>query len=90
MTDASEGTGSIRVWLVEREFTDKGLVTLTYATPDGERKLVEQRASNRLRDVTAAKDATPDQLGPTEDDERDRYSTEVDRMVDRHDPDDTV
>ncbi|PSP79023.1 hypothetical protein BRC81_06000 [Halobacteriales archaeon QS_1_68_20] len=81
---------TIRCWLVEREYTDKGLVTLVYATTGGDRKLVEQRAANRLRDVTAARDVEPDRLEPTEDDERERYASEAQRMADRHDPDETV
>lgn len=80
-----------RVWLVEREFTDKGLVTLIYATADGERNLVEQRAANQLEDVTAATDVDPDRLVPTEDaTERERYADEAARMADRHEPDERV
>lgn len=81
----------VRAWLVEREFTDKGLVTLVYATADGERKLVEQRAANQLEDVTAATDVDPDRLAPTEDAaERERFADEAARMADRHDPDERV
>lgn len=80
-----------RVWLVEREFTDKGLVTLVYATPDGERTLVEQRAANQLEDVTAARDVDVDRLDSSADAaDRDRYADEADRMADRHDPDEII
>jgi len=79
------------VWLVEREFTDKGLVTLTYATPDGERALVQQRSATQLGDVTAAREVAPDRLAPVEGEaDRARYADEVDRMAGRHDPGDTV
>jgi hypothetical protein len=81
---------TVRCWLVAREFTDKGLVTLVYATRDGERTLVEQRASNRLDDVTAAVDADPDRLAPADDAVRERYAEEAARMADRHDPDERV
>jgi len=83
-------TESVRCWLVEREYTDKGLVTLVYATPGGDRKLVEQRAANRLGDVMAARDVEADMLDPTEADDAERYASEAARMAERHDPDDAV
>jgi conjugal transfer/entry exclusion protein len=83
--------GAVRVWLVDREFTDKGLVTLVYATSDGDLKLVEQRAANQLEDVTAARDVDSDRLVSTQDaTEQERYASEADRMADRHDPDERV
>ena len=79
-----------RVWLVYREYTDKGLLNVVYATPDGERVLRKQRSMN-AGDPTAAVDADADDLEPPEDDqERDRYADEATRMRDRHDPDDRV
>jgi hypothetical protein len=83
-------TESVRCWLVVRGYTDKGLVTRVCATPGGDRKLVEQRAANRLRDVTAARDVEADHLDPTEPDEAARYASEAARMAERHDPDDAV
>lgn len=80
----------VQVWLVERTFTDKGLVTLTYATPDGERVLVEQRSANALGDVTAARTVDADRLAAAEEGDRERYAGEVDRMTGSHDPDDHV
>lgn len=83
-----------RLWLVERTYTDKGLVSLVYATPDGERRLQRQKSMNALRQsegVTAATTAEPDALQAVEDeDTRARYADEVSRMADAHDPDDTV
>lgn len=82
-----------RVWLVERSYGDKGLVTLIYATPDGERHVRLQRSATMLRstDVTAAREAEPDRLVPvTDPDVRDRYASEAARMRDRHAPDDPV
>ena len=83
----------MRCWLVEREYDDKGLVRLVYATPDGSEHVVQERSANMLSqvDVTAARDVDPERLEPVEDDEtRGRYSAEAERMRDRHDPDDTV
>jgi hypothetical protein len=79
-----------RVWLVERTYTDKGLVTVVYATPDGERQLVEQLSAKSRRETTAARDVDPDKLAETDPDDRERYAAEVDRMAQRHEPDDVV
>ncbi len=82
-----------RVWLVERSYSDKGLVTLVYATPDGDRHLRMQRSSNMLRnsDMTAALTVESDRLNPVNDDaDQERYAAEAERMRDRHDPDDAV
>ena len=82
-----------RAWLVERSYSDKGLVTLVYATADGEGHVRMQRSSTMLQstDVTAARDVDPDRLVPVEDpDLRERYASEAARMRERHDPDDAV
>jgi len=82
-----------RLWLLERTYTDKGLVSLVYATTDGERYLQKQRSMNMLNhvDVTAAVEADPDSLDAVEDDEtREQYAGEATRMADEHDPDDAV
>ena len=90
MTDDDDG---VRCWLVEREYTDKGLVTLVYAEPGGERAAVMQRSSNMLArtDVTAARDVEPHELEPVDDPEtRERYATEVERTSESHAPDDAL
>jgi hypothetical protein len=82
-----------QVWLVERDYNDKGLVTLVYATPDGERAIHRHRSSTMLskQGVTAASEAAPADLQPVEDsDRRERYAQEVERMIERHDPDDEI
>ena len=83
-----------RLWLVERTYTDKGLVSLVYATTDGEYSLQRQRSMNALRQgdgVTAAVEADAANLTPVEDDEtREQYAEEAERMADRHDPDESV
>jgi hypothetical protein len=38
-----------RLWLVDHTYTDKGLVSLVYATTDGERALHRQRSMNMLQ-----------------------------------------
>jgi hypothetical protein len=88
MTEETE-----RVWLVERDYNDKGLVTLVYATPDGERAVQQHKSSKMLskQGVTAATEVTTDKLRPVEeDDRRERYATEASRVADRNDPDDEI
>jgi hypothetical protein len=85
--------GAVRCWLVERTYSDKGLVSLVYATPDGGRALHRERSPELLRrsgGVTAATDADPDVLVTVDDDDRERYAAEAARMADRHGPDETV
>ncbi len=80
---------TVRVWLVERSYTDKGLVTLVYATPDGSRQLRTQLSSNALarRAVTAGKDVESERLTPVgEADRRERYAEEASRVAQTHDP----
>lgn len=88
MTDETE-----QCWLVEREYSDKGLITLVYATTDGEHSITKQRSSQMLNnvDITAAVAVEPDRLTPVEEaDRRERYASEAARMADQHDPDEAV
>lgn len=84
---------TVRCWLVDREYDDRDLVTLTYATPDGDHAVVQQRSSTLLasRPATAAIDVDPADLAPVTDAaDRDRFATEANRMAASHDPDDSV
>ncbi|MWG34311.1 hypothetical protein [Halomarina oriensis] len=90
---AESATGTVRVWLVERDYDDRNLVTLVYATPDGERYQRHERSAHLLssQGVTAATDADPADLESVDDEERrERYAEEVDRVRERHDPGDTL
>jgi hypothetical protein len=86
--------GTTRLWLVERTYDDKGLISLVYATTDGEAVRRIERAPiavERSGGVTAAVDADPAGLTPVEaDDLRERYATEATRMAEDHDPEETV
>ena len=89
MSDASD---SVRVWLVERDYDDRGVITLVYATTDGDRAHYRGQSATVMRqkgaDVTAAVDVGDDDLEPIDDEEtRERYAAEASRMADRHDPD---
>ena len=83
-----------RVWLVGRDVDGRDLVTMTYATRDGERAFVRQAALESLarRDgPTAALDVDDGRLDPVEDPETvERYATEAERVADSHDPDDAI
>jgi hypothetical protein len=86
------GEETVRCWLVDRHSRDENLVTLVYATPDGERHLTTQLSYQLLqrRDVTAAKDVPAEKLERTASDDRERYATQATAMADRHDPEDSV
>ncbi|MFB6142672.1 MAG: hypothetical protein ABEJ30_04945 [Halorientalis sp.] len=93
MSDDGDAADEVRVWLVERDYNDKGLVTLVYATPDGERAVQQNRSSRMLsrQGVTAATTLDGDRLSPVEDaDRRERYAHEATRMAERHAPDEEV
>jgi hypothetical protein len=81
-----------RVWLVDRNYNDKGMVTLVYATPDGERFLQKNLSEQMVMrtDVTAGKEVDEERLEPTHDEDRERYAAEATRMAEQHDPDETV
>lgn len=86
-------TDTVRCWLVERSYDDKGMVNLVYATPDGERRYHRQLAGDRLvqASVTAARDVDPENLAPVDDpDTRERYVTEVERVAETHAPDEEM
>ena len=90
MADESD---TVRVWLVERGYNNRDLIILKYATPDGERLFRRELAAQAIGvdTVTAAKDVSTDDLENIDDpDLRERYANEVERMVDEHDPDDTI
>ncbi|MFC7167196.1 hypothetical protein [Halospeciosus flavus] len=87
--DESESE-TVQVWFVHREYTDKGMLSLTYATTDGEWVLERQQSMN-APDPTAAREADRDDLREVEDEtDRERYATEATRMADRYDPDERV
>lgn len=91
--DQRDSADDRRVWLVERTYTDKGLVSLVYATTDGERAVQRQRSTNALQrsGVTAATTVESESLAPVDDERtREQYAEEAERMANRHDPDDAV
>ncbi len=83
---------TVRCWLVDRVSRDENLVTLVYATPDGERYLTKQLSFRLLsrREVTAAREVPIEKLEETPDVDRERYATQAQSMAAEHHPDDPV
>ena len=83
-----------RVWLVDRDVDSRNLVTMTYATPDGERAFTRQAALDSLarRDgPTAAVDVEADRLEAVDDPETvARYAEEAERVAANHDPEESL
>ena len=82
-----------RVWLVDRDVDSRNLVTMTYATPDGERAFSRQAALDSLarRDAPTAAVDVDDRLDPVDDPETaERYAAEAQRVAEEHDPEDVL
>jgi len=83
----------MRLWLVSREYDTRQTVTLTYASANGRRSYTRQASIELLqrKPITAAIDRDEADTDPVDDDElRDRYAAEADRMAADHDPDDEI
>jgi hypothetical protein len=81
----------VRVWLVGRDIDSRDLVTLTYATEDGERTYERTMALAVLDDgVRAGRDVPESELAPAPEDEVGRYAEQARRTAEDHDPDDRL
>lgn len=92
-TDETDDGETVRVWLVERGYTNRDLITLVYATPDGERALQKERAAATMggSEVTAARDVDPERLSSVTDEETvERYRQEGERTRERYGPDEPI
>ncbi|RXK52004.1 hypothetical protein [Halorientalis pallida] len=97
MATTDEAVETERVWLVERTYGDdeQNMIILTYATPDGRRDYRKERALPSFtgpgRATQVSLDVDADNLGTVDDPEtRERYASEVERMTEKHDRDDTL
>ena len=81
-----------RLWLVERSYDDRNLVSFTYGTVDGERQLRKELSMALLqkRPTTAAIEADDDELSPVDDSDQERFAAEARKMQSKHDPDDEI
>jgi len=92
-TGDSEAEPTEQVWLVDRQYSDTNLITVVYATTDGERHYQQQLSHTLLgrTPVTAAKAVPVEKLEPVADaDERGRYATQAQRMAQKHAPDEEI
>jgi hypothetical protein len=87
---------SVRVWLVERTYSDdeQNLIILTYATPDGHYEFRKERAlpsfSGASRGTSASLLVERDNLAEVGEDTQQRYTDEVARMREKHEPTDEI
>jgi hypothetical protein len=96
MTRSERGSATVRVWLVERTYSDdeQNLIISTYATPDGERYYRQERAlttfSGTDSGTPVSREVAASNLGTSDPEERERYAAEAARMAEQHDPDDDL
>lgn len=83
-----------RLWLVERDYDDRNLISFVYATTDGDQQLRKELSVTLLRQrgrpVTAAIDVDDEELSPVDPDDRSRYRDAAQQMQASHDPDDEI
>lgn len=83
-------TETVRCWLVERNYDDKGLIRIVYAPTDGSGQHVTEKAAASDPDVTAAIEVDPEKLDPIDEERAERYVQEAERMAERHEPDESI
>lgn len=88
-------TDTVRMWLVERSYDDRNLITLVYSTLEGDRMLQKEQAATVMHQqgqtVTAAIDVDSEGVESVPDEETaERYATEAERMAESYDPDEEV
>jgi hypothetical protein len=85
---------TVQCWLVERTFDDRNLVTIVYATPDGERYQQRERSTTALQTgspVTAASEIPESELEAVSDEQtRERYAAEAERTAEQYEPDEAI
>ena len=84
---------TVRCWFVERDYNNRDLIILTYATPEGDRVYTQELAAQVIdtKTVTASKEVDPDNLEAVDDPEtRERYAAEAERVAAEYDPDDEI
>jgi len=83
-----------RLWLVERSYDDRNLISFTYATVDGTQQLRKELSMALLRrrdPMTAAIDVDDDdELSTVDEGDREQFAAEASKMAAEHDPDDEI
>ena len=83
-----------QLWLVEREYDDRNLISFVYATTDGTHQLRKELSATLLQQrsepVTAAIEVDEDELAPVDPNQQERYATEAQSVAENNDPDDPI
>ncbi|ATW88802.1 hypothetical protein halTADL_2055 [Halohasta litchfieldiae] len=82
-----------RLWLVERSYDDRDLVSFTYATVDGTHQLRKQLSMALLRQrgpTTAAIEVDDEELSAVDETNQAQFAAEAQKMQSKHDPDDEI
>ena len=79
-----------RLWLVEREYDDRNLISFVYATTDGTKQLRKELSATLLQQrsepITAAIEVDEDELAPVDPDQQERYATEAQSVAENNEP----
>ena len=82
-----------RLWLVERSYDDRNLISFVYATTNGEYQLRKELSMTLLQQrgpQTAAIEADKSDLNEVDESDRERFATEAQKMAADHEPDDEI
>jgi hypothetical protein len=84
-----------RLWLVERDYDDRNLISFVYATTDGTQQLRKELSATLLKQrsepMTAAIDIDDeDELSEVDPAEQDQYANEAQSVAEDYAPDDPI
>jgi len=83
-----------RLWLVERSYDDRNLISFTYATVDGSQQLRKELSMTllrrRSRPITAAIEVDDEELSAVDESDQEQFAAEARKMQSEHDPDDEI
>ena len=83
-----------RLWLVEREYDDRNLISFVYATTDGTKQLRKELSATLLQQrsepITAAIEVDEDELAPVDPDQQERYASEAQSVAENNEPDEPI
>lgn len=82
-----------RLWLVERSYDDRNLISFVYATVDGQYQLRKELSMTLLQQrgpQTAAIEVDDDELNAVDENDQERFATEAQKMAAEHEPDDEI
>ncbi len=89
----AEYSDMTQLWLVERSYDDRNLISFVYATVDGQYQLRKELSMTLLQQrgpQTAAIEVDESELSTVDESDRERYATEAKKMAADHEPDDEI